>query len=248
LLIANKERQLKKSGKIRLTGEGVWLHDGVEITHKRTVELFFKSVLYKKGKYFLTGEKVPVPITVDDVAIFVRGIKNRNGHVVLKLSNGLEENLDISSVDVGEGNQLYCLTQNGDVPAKFERKVYYELMKNLKEIDGYYGLEIGGLFYPVQSVKRAKELEAEEKLAKVKKTVKKVAVKKKVVKKKVAKKKPAKKKAVKKKAPKKKPAKKKAGKKSPKKKVIKKKTVKKATKNKTVKKKSVKKKKSSKKK
>ena len=222
--------------KIELSKEGVWLHEGVEVTHARTVKVLFESVYYKNGKYYLSGEKVPVPIQVGDVAFFVRSLsKNKTGYK-LKLSNGKEEHLDITSLNVGHANELYCRIQHGTTPAKFERKVYYELMKQLTQQDGYYGIVVDGRFYPVHSVKRAKEAEEALKTAQAKGKSAKKAVKKPVEKKTVAKK------TVKKKAVKKKPAKKVVKKKAAKKKVVKKKTVKKKTVKKAVKKKIAKKK------
>ena len=132
-------KQNLKTDKIRLSAEGVWYHDEVEITHQRTVDLLFKSIFLKNGHYFLSGEKTPVPVVVDDVAFFVRDISEKNSKYVLKLSDGREEKLDVSTVDIGVDHQLYCWIKSGSVKAKFERKVYYELMKKLTEKDGYYG-------------------------------------------------------------------------------------------------------------
>lgn len=142
---------------IRLNAEGVWFHDGVEITHQRTVEFLFKNILVKNGKYFLSGEKKPVPFVVDDVAFFVRGISEKNDGFVIKLSDDTQEPLDVSALDVGLENQLYCLIKSNSVKAKFERKVYYELMKKLDQRDGYYGLVLKDKFFPVQLASQVKE-------------------------------------------------------------------------------------------
>jgi hypothetical protein len=134
---------------IRLNAEGVWFHEGIEITHERTIEMLFKSVLAKSGKYFLSGEKKPVPFVVDDVAFFVRSILEKKDGFVIKLSDYTQESLDVSTLDVASDNQLYCFIKSGSVKAKFERKVYYELMKKLDQRDGYFGLVINGKFYPL---------------------------------------------------------------------------------------------------
>lgn len=217
----------KNFEKIKLKSDGLWYHGDTEITHKRTVELFYKSVLYKDGKYFLTGEKKPVPIEVEDVAYFVRSIKKKKQGFEITLSDGSKQELDITTIDMGLHNQLYCDVQNG-APARFDRKVYYQLMKSLTVQNKYYGLEVDGVFYPLQSeadAKKAEQIEKENKAAIKKKPVKKKVTPKKAVKKKKAatKKKPVKKKVAKKKTVKKKAAKKKAVKK----KAIKKKAVKK---------------------
>lgn len=136
---------------IRLSSEGVWYHDGVEVTHERTIALFFKSLIFRDGKYYLTGEKEPVAIEVEDTAYFIRGLdKNDKGYAV-KISDGTSESLALSSLDTGTDNQLYCRVHDDNHRAKFDRKVYYELMKDLLERDGYYGLTVGGFFYPIKT-------------------------------------------------------------------------------------------------
>lgn len=164
---------------IRLDVEGLWFHEGVEITHQRTIDLLFKSVLVKNGKYFLSGEKKPVPFVVEDVAFFVRSISEKNGGFVLKLSDGTEEKLDVSTLDVGSDNRLYCFVKSGTTKAKFERKVYYELMKKLDQRDGYYGLVFKDKFYPVQSVSQVEETSAKPIPIRPKKPAKKSKAKKK---------------------------------------------------------------------
>lgn len=247
------EKYMKE--KIRLTSEGNWYHGDVEITHERTKKLFFKSLVYEKGKYFLVGEKIPVPVEVEDVGYFIRDI-NRVGKTdyEIALSDGTKEKLDPTTLDVGAENQLYCDVKESGAKAKFERKVYYELLRDLKEKEGYYGLERDGQFYPIQRISVVKQTTEKIKQNQTKKKVAQSKGKKKVVKKskkpvvKKVKKKTVKK-STKKKAIKKKkktlrqsPKQAKAKKKGSVKKTVKKKSAKKATKKKSTKKKTAKKK------
>ena len=160
-----------KKQSITLTQDGIWLHGKDKVTHKRTISLFFKSVIFKKGKYFLTGEKKPVPIVVEDVAFFVKGLKSSQDGFILKLSNATEELLNKSSLFQNEDNILYCTLKN-KAPARFERKVYYELMQSLTKKQGYLGLVLDGLFYPLKKAKKEKSKPKPKKSAK-KKTAKK---------------------------------------------------------------------------
>lgn len=147
---------VRKVMQIRLSSEGSWYHDGVEVTHERTVDLFFKSLIFCDGRYYLTGEKEPVPVDIEDTAYFICGLdKSRDGYTVT-VSDGTSEPLALSSLDTGAENQLYCQIhgkthQAKAHRAKFVRKVYYELMKALVERDGYYGLNVSGIFYPIQA-------------------------------------------------------------------------------------------------
>lgn len=191
----------KNSDTIHLSAEGVWSQGGEEITHERTQELFFKSILFKNGKYFLTGEKSPVEIKVEDTPYFVRSIGREDEGYTVKLSDGTSEALDLATLDVGGGNALYCRVKGGGLRAKFERKVYYEITKDLEERDGFFGLNVGGVFYPIRRKEEPKKIEKQESKIVKEKTVapksgkkiakapaKKMAVKKSAVKKTVVKK------------------------------------------------------------
>lgn len=166
--------QKYQNKKIRLTADGKWLHGDAEITHERTLDLFFKSVRCEKGLYFLIGEKKPVPIEVEDVAFFVRGLgRPSKSDYKITLSDGSDEMLDPQTLDVGSENRLYCRVKDGRIKARFDRKVYYDLMKDLVEESGFYGLKRGGLFYPIQrkedcSVEKAKPIKTAKKAVKVK--------------------------------------------------------------------------------
>jgi hypothetical protein len=140
--------------KIRLAADGTWFHGDTEITHQRTLDLFFKNVTQQNGKYVLTGEKQPVPIIVEDTAYFVRDLTRKTGgRYEVKLSNGEKEDLNPETLDVGSENQLYCFIKGGKLKARFDRKVYNELMKDLDEREGFYGLSYDGVFYPIKRVK-----------------------------------------------------------------------------------------------
>ncbi len=144
---------------IQLMADGRWMHDGVEITHEKTIQLFRKSIYFEKGQYFLSGEKTPVPVEVEDVAFFVTGLdKNKEGYQIT-LSDGSIETLDPVTLDIGKNHGLYCRIKKAKIEARFERKVYNQLLKDLDEKDGYYGLIINNLFYPIHSKKEAKAYE-----------------------------------------------------------------------------------------
>ncbi len=211
---------------IFLDKQGVWHHDGVEVTHERTLDFMFRNVYFADGHYYMKGEKMPVPVKVADVAFFVRSINRKDDQIEVKLSDGTSEMLNFSTLDVGVDSELYCRIKEGTVAAKFERKAYNDLAVDITERHGYYGVLFAGIFYPIQKIgaleapkpveaspaaptarpqlslvkPKAKKAAKPAKKTKTKKVTKskKKPVKKKVTKKKVAKKKKPAKKAVKK--------------------------------------------------
>lgn len=252
--------------KIRLSREGEWFQGENPITHERTLELFSRSIVRQDDGYFLSGDKQPVAIDVEDTAYFVRALDRSDLGYRIRLSDDSDEELDPKTLSFGSENELYCQIKGGSEKAKFLRPPFYEIMKDLVEEGGYFGLRVSGMFYPLKRVpvieapvtvakapprvvaagpaSAPRVTKAPAKSAPPRKTSPKEAKQSVSTKKLAPAKKPVKKKVLKKTAKKKKPLKKKLlTKKSVKKKVVKKKVaVKKPAKKKPVKKKTSKKK------
>lgn len=140
------------TAKIRLSREGEWFQGTQPITHERTLELFNRSVMRQESGYCLSGEKQPVPIEVEDTAFFVRGLDRSDRGYVIHLIDGSVEELDLKTLSFGQENELYCQIKNGSEKAKFLRAPFYEIMKDLVEESGYFGLRSMELFYPLKRV------------------------------------------------------------------------------------------------
>jgi hypothetical protein len=56
---------------------------------------------------------------VEDVPFFVLGVREREGRLVLSLSDGSESPLDPGSLQVGAGEALYTAVKSGKFQARF---------------------------------------------------------------------------------------------------------------------------------
>ena len=138
------------SGDITLTREGLWLHEGQEITHERTKKMLFANLYFDGKDYFLKGEQLPVPVKIEDTPYFVLQLKPSPSGDELVLSDGSAELFDPATVYFNDRAEPNCLVKNGASAARLTRPVYYELMKNLTECRGYLGLLVKGIFYPLK--------------------------------------------------------------------------------------------------
>jgi len=132
-------------GKIFLDKEGRWFHEGVEITHQRTVELFSRSI--KKdpsGGYYLQVGREAARIEVEDTPFMVRSVDFQNGELSVELNDQTSEPLDLASLRVGKNNVLYGKVKSGQFPARFLRPAYYQLMRCLGEDGKGFYLEVNG--------------------------------------------------------------------------------------------------------
>lgn len=94
------------------------------------------------------------PFVVDSVRIATDAAGAVIG-VTLVLKGGIEEPLDPASLSIGEANVLYTMVRDGEFPARFSRKAYYELARHIvqtapgEDQDEEFVLPIGGRRYPI---------------------------------------------------------------------------------------------------
>jgi len=141
-----------QGGKLFLDKEGRWFHDGVEITHKLTADLFSRSLERDPaGGYRLVVGPEWSPVEVEDTPFMVKGVEFEESRVLVKLNDGSEEDLDLASLWAGADNVLYCLVKLGDYPARFLRPAYYQLMEKLVETEDGFAVSVGGKEYPIRT-------------------------------------------------------------------------------------------------
>jgi hypothetical protein len=139
------DAQYQYPGRICLDKEGRWFHEGVEITHLRTIELFSKSVVKDNDcGYLLKIGKEWAKIVVEDTPYMVRSVDLRDDSVLIELNDKSVEHLNPASLRVGNDNVLYCKVKSGEFPARFLRPAYYQLMTRLHEDKKGFYLEIRG--------------------------------------------------------------------------------------------------------
>jgi hypothetical protein len=132
---------------IRLTKDGVFLSDGEEITHARTVEGFHRFLGRDAQGYFIAIGRDFKRIEVEDTAFFVTDIewigKDGEEAVELTLSNGTHERLDPDTIAY-RPDRLTCRIQGGKEEAKFLRRPYLELLMNALAEKNGYAIRLGG--------------------------------------------------------------------------------------------------------
>lgn len=137
-------------GEIKLASDGKWFHDGVEITHERTIELFNRSIRREGEKYVLQVGNEICEVTVEDAPFFVKQVNREGSKLILFISNGTFEELEPSSLEMGNNNILYARIGPYKDRAKFTRPAYYQLMEYLHQDEtGGYFLQVENNKYPL---------------------------------------------------------------------------------------------------
>jgi hypothetical protein len=106
---------------IVLDRNGRFLHDGAPVEHPGMARAFSSWIARHPddGRFILTNGYDWTYFTVEDVPFFVRSVRVRDGKPWLELSDGTEEELAASTLEVGEGDAVYAEVKNGTFRAKF---------------------------------------------------------------------------------------------------------------------------------
>ena len=133
---------------IVITRAGVWLADGVEITHEPTRKLFARSLRRDAEGYFLSIGRETKRIEVQDTAFFVLRIDGdaETGFEVL-LSNDERVRLDPATLQYRPGRltmRWIPKGYSGLEEALFLHAPYFDLLKDLQEDGAAYFLRIEG--------------------------------------------------------------------------------------------------------
>lgn len=129
---------------IILTKNGIWLADGIEISHEPTRKLFARSLKKKGSEYFLEIGREKKKITIEDTPYFVIRIDGspKEGFQ-LSLNDETKEKLNPQTLDYRPG-RLVCSVKNQTEEAKFLHAPYFELLKEIEEDENGYSLQIQG--------------------------------------------------------------------------------------------------------
>jgi len=145
LLSMAEPNALDRRGKIFLDQEGRWFHEGVEITHRRTLELFSRSVCPDPaGGYRLQIGREHARIEVEDTPLMVREVSFVGAEAELKLNDGSSEILDPGTLRIGAQNVLYCQVKGKKFPARFLRPAYYQLAIRIEQDEEGFFLPASG--------------------------------------------------------------------------------------------------------
>ena len=139
------------AGELFLDKEGRWFHEGVEITHRLTVELFSRSLQPDlTGGYKLVIGLEWAPVRVEDTPYVVRQVTFEADRAVLRLNDGTVEELAEATLRQNADNVLYCDVKECRFPARFLRPAYYQLMERLRECEGGFAVDLRGRLWPIR--------------------------------------------------------------------------------------------------
>jgi hypothetical protein len=141
-----------RESSIVLDRRGRFWHDGSPVEHAGMARAFASWIGRHPdtGRYILSNGFDWTYFRVEDVAFFVRGVRDSEQVPVLQLSDASEEELDPTTLNADAEGALYCRVKQGTFEAKFSPEAQTRLAPWLVEAnDERVALEIGGQRFAV---------------------------------------------------------------------------------------------------
>jgi hypothetical protein len=127
---------------IKIDREGIWYYRGAHMFRKDILCIFFDNLnLDDCGRYFVQLNQEVCYLDVEDTAFVISAVyktENSDGcneQIEVLLNDDTREALDLTTLEVGKDNVMYCRVKDGKFPARFSRKSYYQLAQHICQDD-----------------------------------------------------------------------------------------------------------------
>jgi hypothetical protein len=142
------------SGAFRIDREGVWRHEGVEVTHPGVLRNLYQNLREDGEGYYLQAGPVRVPVRVDDAPFIVVRAEPASdpGALEAHLSDGSRERVDAGTLALDRHGVPYCRVKNGRFRARLSISAWLQLAGRV-EADPRSGepvLVVGGRRFPLR--------------------------------------------------------------------------------------------------
>jgi hypothetical protein len=146
-----------RESKIRIDREGRFWHDGERVEHEGLARAFAQWVRWdeESQRYKLENDWDWCWITVEDAPLVVRSISvSDDGSVLLSLSDGTTETLDLATLRVDRQDVPYCTVRNGTLDARFLQAASFALLEHAEPDGNGWALVLGSKRVPIARVDR----------------------------------------------------------------------------------------------
>ncbi len=143
---------LRSQSGLSIDLEGRLCHRGEPITHRRTLEVLWRSLERQPdGRYLVRVGRESGYVDVADAPYGARGVTVEQGRPMLHLGDGTVEPLDASTLRVDRDGVLHC-TVKGAHRCRFTRSAQVDLGLLLEEhpaAPAGFALRLDGRLFPV---------------------------------------------------------------------------------------------------
>jgi hypothetical protein len=128
-----------EESEIKIDKEGTWYYCGAHMFRKEILCVFFENLKIDEcGKYLIELGEERFYLDVEDTAfvvsaVYKMGLPKDDHNIYVLLTDDSLEILDLSTLQIGKDNVLYCRVKKGKFTARFSRKSYYQLAEFIEQ-------------------------------------------------------------------------------------------------------------------
>lgn len=126
-------------GPFRIDREGVWRHEGQEVTHPGVLRNLYANLRVDAGGHYLQVGPRRIPVVVEDAPFVVTRVESasRAGEAApslrVYLTDGSAEELDPAGLWIGRNEAPYCRVRSGHFTARFAVAAWLQLAQFVEE-------------------------------------------------------------------------------------------------------------------
>lgn len=142
--------------RLRITRDGVWLHEGEEITHAGILANLQSNLRVDAEGHYLQIGPARVPVEVEDAPFVILRVEQEGDGLTLTLNDLGREPLAAETLSFGAGGVPRCRVKAGRFEARLSRAAAHQLLQHVEydESSGAATLALGGARYALPGVER----------------------------------------------------------------------------------------------
>lgn len=137
--------------RLRIDRDGVWFHDGAEVTHPGIIANLRDNLRVDEGGHFLRVGPARVPVEVEDTPFVVERVEALDDGLTATLNDLTREPVALDTLRVDERGIPRCRVKEGRFDARLSRAAAYQLLQHVQPEagSGRSTLVLGGRRHPV---------------------------------------------------------------------------------------------------
>jgi hypothetical protein len=118
--------------RIAIDREGVWFHEGEEVTHAGMLANLQSDLRRDAQGYHLQVGIVRVPVDVEDTPFVIVRAERDDDRLTMILNDLSRERLDPGTLRFTENGTPYCSVKGGKFEARWSRAATYQLLQHVE--------------------------------------------------------------------------------------------------------------------
>jgi hypothetical protein len=120
-------------GTFRLDRDGVWRHEGIEVTHPGVLRNLYENLRAEGDRHYLQVGPARIPVELEDAPFVVVRLETAaDGAVAGHLSDGTREAIDPETLVLDAAGVPYCRVKGGRFRARLSLPAWLQLAAHVE--------------------------------------------------------------------------------------------------------------------